>query len=155
MTGVTLLACTTPVAQGVASSGCGTPLAKRRPTPSARGTKRTTNGRYLFPYALFMVVIASNGCTTWTGPQAALAYSSSALLVVDWAQTRGIVQDCREWNPVLGPCGERLSPGVYFPLVIGANLLLAHLLPAGWREGYLGVMTGVEGATVGQNYVNQ
>ncbi len=80
-----------------------------------------------------------------------LAVSSTALLAVDWHQTRtNIVPECREQNPIIGPCGENVSPDLYFPISIVANLALGYAL-GDWGDVWFGAITGAQGATVWSN----
>lgn len=97
-----------------------------------------------------VIALALSGCG-WTARQATLAATSTALLAADWKQTRGITAQCLELNPLLGECGERFPVNVYFPLVMVANLGIAHLLGP-WREVQLGAVTGAEAATVWSNW---
>lgn len=81
-----------------------------------------------------------------------LAAVSTGLLAADWMQTRDfIVPACDESNPVIGPCGERFHPDLYFPLVLAANLALGLALPSPWSELTWATVAGVQGATVWHN----
>jgi hypothetical protein len=100
--------------------------------------------------ALLLAAALASGCG-WTRTQVALGATSTALLSVDWWQTKSIVNRCLELNPVIGPCGERVHEDVYMMTVIAGNLVVAHLLGRDWREVWLGAMTGAEAATVWSN----
>lgn len=83
---------------------------------------------------------------------AALALSSSTLIVADWHQTHDITRDCREANPILGECGERLSVDVYFATALVAHLGVGLLLPRDWRDVWFGAVAGAQLATVWSNW---
>lgn len=78
--------------------------------------------------ALLLALLA--GC----GPT--LAGVSTAAITVDWAQTRTYTPRCIETNPIIGRCGQRIPPDVYFPLAAAANLATGMALgkygPAFW-----------------------
>lgn len=82
----------------------------------------------------------------------ALAAVSTALLAVDWHQTRGIVQRCDETNPVIGQCGERVAPDTYFPIATLVHLTIGAALPRGWRELWFATIAGVQGSTTWGNW---
>lgn len=82
----------------------------------------------------------------------ALASASTALLAVDWHQTRGIVKECAETNPVIGQCGERVSPDTYFPVVALVHLAVGATLPRHWRELWFSTIAGVQGSTTWLNW---
>ncbi len=84
-----------------------------------------------------------------------LGVASTALIAADWYQTRDIVARCREQNFLLGECGERISPNVYFPLALALNAAIALMLPPGWDEVWLGAVTGAQAATVWSNYAQE
>ncbi|MFO0583026.1 MAG: hypothetical protein U0229_12200 [Anaeromyxobacter sp.] len=73
-------------------------------------------------------------------------------LAADWAQTRQIVRDGREANPLIGAHGEHVGPGVYFPAVFAVTTATAWTLPRDWRRVVQGVLLGVEYATVSRNW---
>lgn len=82
----------------------------------------------------------------------ALTVSSTALLVADYEQTKSIVQRCGETNPVIGQCGERVSPGPYFATAIIINLALAGTLPGALGDVWLAGLTGAQASTVWGNH---
>lgn len=84
--------------------------------------------------------------------QTALATASTAALVLDWRQTQRITADCQESNPLLGSCGDRIPPGVYFPAVIALHLAAGVALPAGWSEAWFAAWAGFEGKVVHYNH---
>jgi hypothetical protein len=89
---------------------------------------------------------ATCGCTP-RQRKATLAASSTTLLAVDWKMSSDYTGECREMNPMIGECGQRVPVNLYFPVVIAANLALGYFL----GEAPLGVMTGLEGHVVLRN----
>ena len=73
-------------------------------------------------------------------------------LAADWAQTRQIVRDGHEANPLIGAHGEHIAPGVYFPAVFAVSTATAWTLPRDWRRVVQGVVLGMEYATVCRNW---
>jgi hypothetical protein len=55
-------------------------------------------------------------------------------LGADFLQTRHIVADGMESNPVMGERGERVHPLPYFATVAVAHTALARALPQPWRR---------------------
>lgn len=100
---------------------------------------------YLFFFAHLMACTPGQRTTT-------LAIASTSLLFVDWRQTRGIAASCNEENPVIGWCGERVPPDVYFAFVIVAHLALGLAMHNGWDDAWFATIAGAEGATTWSNY---
>lgn len=98
--------------------------------------------------AVFALAFWLTGCTP-RQRKATLGIASTALLVADWQQTNVLVAHCNEQNPIIGTCGDTVRPGVYFPIVIVANLAAGYYL----HESYLAGITGAQLVTVSQNYV--
>ncbi len=84
-----------------------------------------------------------------------LAAASTVMLGIDWVQTVDITRNCTEWNPIIGPCGERISPHAYFPIVMALNLLAGYALAAtqgdNIGQAWFGGVTGLEGVVVWGN----
>lgn len=101
--------------------------------------------RFLLP-----IVLAS--CATWTGADTAREIVYGTATVLDWGQTQRITAACSEANPLIGQCGRGIGPGIYFPVMLVAHVLVSAGLPRGWREAwqYLGI--GSEGGTVLTNW---
>lgn len=75
-------------------------------------------------------------------------------LVVDWAQSGKYTASCREDNPVIGKCGDRVPLDLYIPLVAVTHAVIGWILPRGaWRSAWLGVTTGLEVDTVYSNKI--
>jgi len=77
-----------------------------------------------------------------------------AATMVDWKQSGKYVAGCREANPAIGPCGERIPLNVWIPVAALAHLAITHALPAGtWRTAWLGLTGGLEVDSVYANYL--
>lgn len=101
---------------------------------------------------LVLVLVALAACTP-AQRVAALATASTTLLIADWHQTTKIVEECRELNPIIGECGERVSPDLYFLTTIAAHLAVGVLLPEHWRDVWFGTIAGAEASIVWSNTV--
>lgn len=99
---------------------------------------------------MLLALSLAAACTP-TQRTVALGTVSTALLAVDWHQSRGITRQCLELNPLIGPCGERTSPDVYFPAVTMIHLAIGALLPSDARDAWFGAIGGLEAATVWSN----
>ncbi len=82
----------------------------------------------------------------------ALQLGVTATLLADWHQTRRITANCLEANPIMGRCGEKLSPDIYFPVAIVAHATLARLLPRPYGRILQGLTIGKQLHTVGRNW---
>jgi len=102
--------------------------------------------------AALLLLTGTAHAEPWTALDVTLQLTTSAVLVADWAQTRAITGDCSEANPIMGLCGEKLSPDIYFPVVIVGHALLMHALPRSWRRVAQGITIGVQAHTVHSNY---
>lgn len=105
-----------------------------------------------------LVLVLLSGCCyvraqRWSRVDTALATTYVAASLLDWYQTAngGILTRCKEQNPILGPCGERVPLALYIPVGDAAILGLAYLVPDRWRPAVLGLLAGAELDTV---YVN-
>lgn len=81
----------------------------------------------------------------------ALAVASTAGLMVDWSQTLKITSTCRERNPFIGECGEKMSPDLYFTAAISAHLITGYVLGKTWREIWFASIAGVSWNTAYNN----
>jgi hypothetical protein len=66
---------------------------------------------------LMLVLVTLAACSTpqnWRKRDQAIEGSTT----IDWVQSIHIVDDCKEGNPIIGACGERLHPNIYFPIVL-------------------------------------
>ena len=101
---------------------------------------------------MLFVYCLSTACS-WPKKDIALAGVTTTLLLADWAQTQGITRECREANPIIGTCGEGVSPNVYFPVVTAAHIGVAHAVGRDFRPVFLGAVAGAQGTTVYLNYI--
>ena len=86
-----------------------------------------------------------------------LASVSSTLIAADWMQTRTFARrpQCDELNPIIGECGEHVSPDVYFPVMLAAHMLVGYVLPARWRDVWFGAVAGAQASTVWANFLQE
>lgn len=81
-----------------------------------------------------------------------LASASSTLILADWMQTRAFVRTCDELNPIIGDCGQHISPDIYFPTALALHLAVGLILPVQWRDVWFGAVAGAQASTVWANY---
>jgi hypothetical protein len=92
-------------------------------------------------------------CGGFANRDVALEGAFAATMVVDALQTKAITAMCRESNPVIGACGERASPLVYFPLVALVHVAITASIPRGtWRNVWQAFSFGVAVKAVHTNY---
>jgi hypothetical protein len=91
-----------------------------------------------------VVLAAVAGCTpaTWSRTDTAIEASLGAALGADYLQSRQIVRDGKEDNPIMGERGQNLAPEIYFPTAFVAHLAVARCLPRPWREVWQGGAIG-------------
>lgn len=106
--------------------------------------------RWLLKISLIAILLS--GCAGWTKRDIALQGAVLAVTAVDWAQTTTITGQCSEANPIIGECGQRLDPGVYFPVIMFGEAVLMNYIPADQRGWLLGLGLGVEAKTIWHNY---
>jgi hypothetical protein len=112
---------------------------------------------------LLLVVLA--GCSPawaddWTREDTYRQTALTALLVVDWAQTRWIVKhpdpingvQHSEGNPLLGshPSVGRVNNLLAASIIAQAGI--AYMLPPEWRRGWQHVWIGIEAGAVFHNH---
>lgn len=73
-------------------------------------------------------------------------------LAADYIQTREVVADGKESNPVMGERGQNLPPAVYFPTAFVAHLAVARCLSRPWREIWQGVTIGWQSYSIADNW---
>ncbi len=98
-----------------------------------------------------ILLAALSGCFSPSQRTDVLAFTSTALIAADWAQTRGIAANCRESNPFIGECGQRVPVDLWFPLGMAANLLVGYALGEVWGQVWFGAVTGAQASTVVHN----
>lgn len=101
---------------------------------------------------LALLAALVGGCGGWqhhdTLAQTAVVYS----LALDYKQTLDITQDCLETNPIMGPCGERMDPDLYFASVIAIDTVLAFSIPPPWRYIFQSAVLAGQAHTVWHNH---
>ena len=106
--------------------------------------------------ALLLAMTLLVGCAgpnRWTRSDVIMESTFVAATVVDGLQSVAITDGCREQNPILGRCGDRVPLGVYIPVTVLLHIGLTWLIPHGtWRTAFLGLSDGLELDTV---YANQ
>jgi hypothetical protein len=91
-----------------------------------------------------------NDPSRWTATDTVLQLTTTALIVMDWNQTRHCLSSptCQELNPILG---RRPSQGAVATYAIGSALACAgisYALPRPWRNMWQTLTIGVEGHAV-------
>lgn len=87
----------------------------------------------------------------------------AASFALDYTQTRKIVRDGLERNPLMGRCGGHvqvegadctavMSPEVYFLGVFAVHTAVMHALPRPWRNAAQGLTIGVQSRSIERNY---
>jgi len=99
--------------------------------------------------ALLVLLVASPAdADEWTPGDSALEASFATLLLVDYLQTRGIVRDGQETNPIIGSHGQYIPPGMYLLSVGCLHALAALAAPQPYRRILQGVSIAVETKSV-------
>lgn len=115
----------------------------------------------------------------WTGTDKAMLGAAVGLLVIDWGQTRDLVngEECTRWvdqigpngglgsrretyqcrvkkesNPLLGDYPSRQEVDRYFALALLGTVGLAYVLPAAYRKYFLGGVIVIETVVVLRNH---
>lgn len=97
----------------------------------------------------------------WTRRDTALELAVVATLAADYLQTRQVVADGMESNPVIGDCRGEIGAGVHCggmsPALYFAGVALLHagamrLLPTGWRNAAQGLTIGFQLRTIEKNW---
>jgi hypothetical protein len=101
---------------------------------------------------VWLIIFALAGCRRWTARDTALEVAFVGSALVDWRQTLTITRDCNELNPMMGRCGDELTPNVYFPLALVAHAAIAAALPPVWRTAFQSLTTGLEVVTIVHNH---
>lgn len=108
---------------------------------------------------LFAVSLPSARADEWTKTDTVLELAVATSLGMDYIQTRNIMRDGREANPLLDRCSNTpemcqgwVSPEFYFFGLALAHLTITRLTPRPWRTLIQGVTLGIQAKTVMQNY---
>jgi hypothetical protein len=86
----------------------------------------------------------------WTTTDTTVEFGCIALFVIDWGQT--LDRRYQETNPILGSRPSHAAVDGYFLGIIGAQVLVARLLPSPWRGVFQGIILGIEGRSVFNNW---
>ena len=73
-------------------------------------------------------------------------------LAIDVYQTRRIVADCRENNPVIGQCGENIPYLAYFAGVALAHTAVVRIVPERYARVIQGVTIVLQIAMIRRNW---
>jgi hypothetical protein len=100
-----------------------------------------------------VTILLTTGCQTWSKADYTMAGLGVAATTVDLYQTtQSIVPHCDETDPLIGSCGQNLSPYVVLPVSAALVIGVAAALPPKYRHYLLGAWAGVEGATIWLNH---
>jgi hypothetical protein len=107
-------------------------------------------------YILLLLPSAASAHDDWTTGDTVRQGVVTALLVVDWGQTRWIVKNPTDpvrdgtynWraeaNPILGSYPSIGKVNTYFTAAIIGHAAVSYFLPRGWRDGWQYVWIGAE-----------
>lgn len=99
-----------------------------------------------------LLAIALAGCAGWSKRDAALGATYLAVTTLDLMQTTKITAICNEENPIIGECGQRVSPQVWFFVTDFLGYIVMNELPSRERGWILGLADGIEMKTVYRNW---
>ena len=106
--------------------------------------------------AVIMLMSASSAQANdeWTEAQKNLLAIDTALLAVDWGQTRyGVASpDHVELNPIIGKNASNMRIGIYFGTCIIANAIIADMMPTEYRGLFLSGVLAVQFYATSKNY---
>ena len=107
------------------------------------------------PLALTLVALIATSARaepeSWTRADTAFQTTFLVTLALDYAQTKQITDDGREWNPAMGARGERLPPEIYFVGVAIVHTFVMRALPQPYRRIAQCVSVGVQVGNVARN----
>ena len=113
--------------------------------------------KYLCVFFAILVFCICIGCQGWTRADTYRQVAGTALLAVDWMQTREISQNpdrFYERNPILGSHPRTGEVDTYFAASAAATWAIAAILPSGfWREAFQYGLIGVEAGVVIGNHL--
>lgn len=109
---------------------------------------------------LLVTFAASAHADEWTKTDTAIEAAVLTTFALDYLQTRQIVEDGREGNPIIGLCGGRvgdakcdgISPELYFGGLAIAHVAAMRLLPHRWRNAAQGLTVGIQIRSLRNNY---
>jgi hypothetical protein len=106
--------------------------------------------RSLCLLALLALAPADARADDWTTTDTIVESGCIALFLIDWGQT--LDRRFQESNPILGSRPSHAAVDGYFLAVIGAQVVVARLLPSPWRSVFQGITLGIEGRSVVNNW---
>jgi hypothetical protein len=101
---------------------------------------------------LLLSLAATASADEWTRADTATEAVVLATLAADYLQTRQIVLDGKENNPVMGLRGDRLAPEAYFPIAAGLHVAIVRLTPRPYRSILQGLTIGFQLAGIRRNW---
>lgn len=106
--------------------------------------------------AALLVAILASGCAggrSWSRADTLAQVTIAAEVLVDTVQTTRGTSMCREANPIIGPCGERVPVGIYMSAALALESVVAWALPPAWRRWFEGGVAGVEADVIYGNWL--
>lgn len=85
--------------------------------------------------ALASLLLVACSPQHWKAADVTLEATVAVSLVLDHSQTVDITHDCLESNMVIGKCGTRVHPHIYFPAVMLAHVAATRAMPMPARIG--------------------
>lgn len=74
------------------------------------------------------------------------------LMAIDGLETSAIAAQCKETNPILGSCGQRVPVTFYFPFIMAGHAAGTFVMPQEYRPWWIGTALGLEIATVWNSF---
>jgi hypothetical protein len=105
--------------------------------------------------ARIILLVFLGACEGWQRADTVRELAFATEQSVDWYQTSWITRNCDETNPIMGRCGQRVSPSIYFPVATVLHAAMSAALPAEWRHGWQYFSGGSEGTIVWMNFANR
>jgi hypothetical protein len=97
------------------------------------------------------VAILAVGCAKWSRQDVAMQAAFFAVGTLDWYQSQQFATNCAELNPIMGPCGDRVPVGIYFPVTFAVHGAIAAALPERWRTAFQAFTIGMESSMIVMN----
>lgn len=100
--------------------------------------------------AIWLAMLSA--CGGWTKRDTILEISSAGMNGIDALETRGVMADNAETNPIMGTRGQNVPLGVYVPVTMVLHAAVSAVLPAGaWRTAWQAASIGLESVVVLRN----
>jgi hypothetical protein len=106
---------------------------------------------------VLLVICSSAHADEWKTVDYTMLGAATALLVVDWGQTRDMTRqpayrEFHEYNAILGKNPSVGDVDRYFGIAILSTVGLAYVLTPKWRRYFLGSVIAIEGFVVIHNH---